>query len=234
MPYTPAHTIVAAPLWYLSQKRLPLPPLIIGCMAPDLPYFLYLNPIYSPGHSISGLITHAVPQGLLALGLWYLWLEKSTLTLFGLAPSKRQVSLSWLGLVILSLWLGAATHSFLDATSHEWGWFVQRFAGLRYPLGGLPIFKWVQYGGGAMGLTAILSWYLSVAKVPSTANRSVQAGVTILSFSTLSLMGLANWVHQSQDLQSFAINSASGAMSGFVVGLCLFSVFYRIRRLRVS
>ena len=227
MPYTPAHTIVAAPLWYLSQKRLPLPPLIIGCMAPDLPYFFYLNPIYSPGHTISGLITHAVPQGLLALGLWYLWLEKPTLTLFGLTPSKRQFSLSWLVLVIVSLWLGAATHSFLDATSHEWGWFVQRFAGLRYPLGGLPIFKWIQYGGGAIGLAAILSWYLSIAKTPS--ERPVRVGIIILSLSILSVMGLANWIHQSHGLQSFVINSASGAMSGFVFGLCLFSVFYRIR-----
>ena len=110
MPYTAAHIICAAPLWYLSQKRLSLPALMVGCMAPDIPYFFYLTPVPAPGHTISGLFTHALPQG----------------------------------------WM---------------------------PLAGM-------------------------------------------------LMLVANWVHQSHGLQSFAVNSASGAMSGAVVGACLYAAIY--------
>ena len=162
MPYTPAHAIVAAPLWYGSKKKLSLPALVIGCMAPDLPYLAHLAPVSSPGHTPLGLITHAVPQGLVLFAIWDVWLEKPILSLVGLRPSQHEQS--WIGYfsVVLSLWLGAASHALLDATSHETGWFVQNFSLLTSEIGPFPLFKWIQYGGGIAGLAAIAVWYRHV------------------------------------------------------------------------
>lgn len=230
MPYTPAHAICAAPLWHLSKKRLPLPALVIGCIAPDLPYFIHLAPVYSPGHTITGLVTHALPQGLLALGMWYLWLEKPVLALFALQPSKRQVSGMWFLLVVLSLLLGATSHALLDATSHQSGWFVQRFDWLSDSVGGFPIFKWIQYGGGVLGLGGIAGWYGGTQKTLGRAkDRLFWMGTIIFTLSILALTIFANWIHQSGNTQSFAVNSASGAMSGFVVGACIYTATVAVK-----
>lgn len=226
MPYTPAHIIFAAPIWYGSRRRLPLPPLVVGCIAPDLPYLAHLGPVHGAGHTLMGLATHSVPHGLVALSIWYLWLEKPTLTLLGLRPSKRQVSVVWCLLVILSLLFGATTHVLLDAASHESGWFVQQVGGLRHPVGGLPIFKWIQYGGGVLGLGATGWWYLKHQKIADIARPQARLslmGASILAMSTVGFSCIANWVHQADDLRTFAVYSASGAMSGFVFGACLYA-----------
>lgn len=235
MPYTPAHAIVAAPLWYLSRKQLPLPPLVVGCIAPDLPYLVHLAPVHAAGHTVIGLVTHAVPHGLIALGAWYLWLEKPLLTLFALQPSKRQRSAAWFFLMLISLLLGAMTHALLDATSHESGWFVQQFDSLSRNVGGLPMFKWIQYGGGVIGLVALIWWYRGARAGTSGVapdRHSILKGVAIFSASTLGFACLANWVHQSRDLNSFVVHSASGAMSGFVFGACLYATVVRITSVR--
>ena len=229
MPYTPAHAILVAPIWYGSQKSLPLAPLIVGSLAPDLPYLIHLSPVTAPGHSPLGLLTHAVPHGLALLILWYLCLEKPILTLFSLPLPQHQWSWS-AGLKILgSLWLGAVTHALIDAASHEPGWFVQNLAILRSILLNLPIYKWIQYGGGLLGLFLIAIWYWN-CRVQASKRRlssSLIAIATIsLTGSSLGFISLANWIHQSQDVRSLFVNSATGVMTGLVLGAALYSLYF--------
>ena len=231
MPYTPAHAIVAAPLWYGSKKKLSLPALVIGCMAPDLPYLAHLAPVSSPGHTPLGLITHAVPQGLVLFAIWDVWLEKPILSLVGLRPSQHEQS--WIGYfsVVLSLWLGAASHALLDATSHETGWFVQNFSLLTSEIGPLPLFKWIQYGGGIAGLAAIAVWYRHVRQrrySPPQAKKKVFTISLIFIIPMVVFAGVANILHQSALIHGILVYSATGIMTGFLVGACIYSAIARL------
>jgi len=51
MPYTLAHPIATAPLWYLSRRRLDLAALAIGSMMPDISDFIALQPFGNIGCS---------------------------------------------------------------------------------------------------------------------------------------------------------------------------------------
>ena len=67
-------------------------------------------------------------------------------------------------LFIPSALFGMATHLFLDAFTHPTGWFVQHFPVLQQTVLFLPIFKWLQYGGGVIGVTACLYFVFHTAR----------------------------------------------------------------------
>jgi hypothetical protein len=63
------------------------------------------------------------------------------------------------GLTVLALVVGAATHVLWDEFTHAEGWGPAHVAVLRVEVGGLRGYDWAQYGSGVLGALA-LAWWL--------------------------------------------------------------------------
>lgn len=128
MPFTPSHAVAILPF-----VRTPLAPaaLVIGSMAPDLPYFLPLGIMRSETHSLTGAWTIDLLVGAVAFVLWVVALRAPVLDY---APAwlrermtlrarwrVRGVIVSGLA-VIAALLIGILSHLLLDLFTHEGGW----------------------------------------------------------------------------------------------------------------
>ena len=109
-------------------------------MTPDFGYFIDRFDLSAFAHTFLGTFLVCVPTGLAMLICLYLFAKP---VCYALPSPHRQVlsplcrtfptQLSaWL-IILLSLLLGAWTHTFWDAFTHEDGWFVQRIAFLHEP-----------------------------------------------------------------------------------------------------
>jgi len=166
MPFTLAHPIAALPLWWGSRQRLDLPALMVGSLVPDLSYYLHLQPVRNSGHTVLGALQIGVPWGMLLLIVSAYWLKRPCLSLFPILARvcrPRPYTLwPWprLAMIVLSLYLGAIGHIVWDSFTHRGGWAVQHWSNLAIPWGPLPVYAWLQYSGGVLGLAGLLLWGL--------------------------------------------------------------------------
>lgn len=234
MPYTFSHTIAAAPIWWLSGKRLPLAALIIGSWAPDFPYLFSLTPIDAPGHAPLELLTHCLPEAAIALALWHLWIKKPISDLFGFHHPDRSVSSgSLLLLSAIGIILGAISHVAWDATSHPTGWLVQNFNILRTTHLWIPNFKWIQYGSGILGIFGVCAWYLHFRRnstpTPLGSRKQWMTFIWIFSVSIILLVGASNWIHGLNSFKAVIVQSMAAAFSGSLVSLVLYATYGNLR-----
>ena len=170
MPFTLAHPAAAVPF---TKYRLPLSALVVGSMAPDFPYFIYLSTSHQYGHTLLGIFLFCVPVGLVVLGLFHGFLKRPLLSLLPTIHQARLVSVAkafgfWparqLLLVVIALLLGASTHVAWDSFTHADGWSVQHIELLRWPLiqtsrGTLYVFKLLQHWSTLLGCALLAHWY---------------------------------------------------------------------------
>ena len=216
MSYTAAHPIAVIPIWYLSRKKLPLAAMIIGSMSPDFPYLYHLRPVIAPGHTATGLFTHCLPYSAILVLIWYLWVRRPILQLLNIAGDPRpKWTLQFVVLALTGILIGAVTHNVWDSTSHPWGWSVEHFELFRRKLGPLPVYKWIQYGGGVGGLIALLLWFrFGVQRNQKFHSREHKIALWIFAISNLNFVALANWLHASSSLYEFLMHSAVAVISG--------------------
>ncbi len=231
MPYTLAHPIAAAPIWRLAGRRLPLSALVIGSLSPDFPYLYNLGPTAASGHTFMGLFTNCLPQAFVVFLLWVLWVEKPVLELVGL-PRK---TLTWTTksaiLVLASLILGAATHNIWDSASHPDGWLVLRVSLLELQVLGVPAFKWVQYGGGVLGLAGLAWWYWGSSpftQVVRPRSSVILTACTVFPLSIGLFILLANQRHGYDSVPRLVVNSATGVATGIFVGAVVYATVRRM------
>src|SRR5580658_6825516 len=68
MPFTFSH---AAAAWPFRKTRLEMSALVIGCFAPDFPYFMFIRPYGFIGHTPLGAFIFDLPVSLVVLWLFY-------------------------------------------------------------------------------------------------------------------------------------------------------------------
>jgi len=178
--------------------RLGLVPsaLVIGSMAPDLPYYLPLS-IESPTtHSTTGVFGIDLLLGLVSFGLWHALVAPLAVAV---APSGLRARLvpvlpfrpgdlrRWL-MIVVSLLAGAATHVLWDEFTHEHRWGYRHLAWLAQEHGPLAGYRWAQYGSGLVGAALIAlagwSWWRSAsvtAPVPPSALPARTVRVVLVS-----------------------------------------------------
>ncbi len=170
MPFTLSHPAAVLPL---AHRGLIPSALIIGSMAPDFEYFIRFSTGYSFGHTFLGLFTLTLPLGLLVFWLFHTLLKVPLLALlppshyarlYPISKQPQPKSFQYLGLVILSLLLGATTHIVWDLFTHENTWVVQRFVLLQVtvaetPFGSLKMYKLLQHSSTLLGGLVLLLWY---------------------------------------------------------------------------
>ncbi|MEU8637016.1 DUF4184 family protein [Amycolatopsis sp. NPDC048633] len=161
MPFTFAHPAAVLPL----ARRLWLPGLVAGSLAPDVAYYL---PV--PGgeltHEPLGLVTLDLLLGLVLVAAGYAVLGPAlALGPAGLRDrvSRPAVRVRWPGAVV-AIVVGAATHLLWDACTHTAGFLVRHWPLLRVPvLGPHRLYNVVGYVSSVLGLVLLgvvaARWY---------------------------------------------------------------------------
>lgn len=179
MPFTASHPAAVLPL---LGTALPSAALVIGAMVPDLPYYVPLPVSSSLSHSWAGVVTIDVILGLVCVGLWYLLavpflLAAAPSTVRQRVPgtvlrplrtsvgrwelsSRVGVVLVGLGLVVMALAVGAATHVLWDSFTHPNRWGSTAVPWLGETHAGQPGWQWAQWSSGVLGAAVLVWWGL--------------------------------------------------------------------------
>jgi hypothetical protein len=142
MPVTFTHPLAVLPVRRWGPKWLNFAALVIGSMTPDLGYYLRAFPIARYAHTIMGTFTICLPSGLLVLGLFYLLREPLCFilpqphrgALMPLASARLRWSVAWFCQTVVSILLGAWTHTIWDSFTHDNAWSVARIPALNETL----------------------------------------------------------------------------------------------------
>ena len=201
MPFTVSHVAAVLPG---ARTALPTAALVVGAMAPDIPYFLPRGPWSLPTHSLGGIVLWAPLLGLVAVLAWYLLLARAA---YAWAPRQlrqrlpepvaareRLGAVRAIALVYAALVAGAATHVVWDSFTHNDGWVVERVPALLRTVTWLPgelaVYRWAQYASSIAGIVILLWWLVRwwrttpthdiapTAEVSDRARWSVVAAVT--------------------------------------------------------
>jgi hypothetical protein len=141
VPWTLSHPAVVLPLRRFSPQPLNFAALIIGSMTPDIGFYIGRFDLATFAHTLPGSFFACLPTGLILLLFYFLFCRP---VCYALPSPHRQALLPlcpdfpteltpW-GIILLSLLLGAWTHNFWDAFTHEQGWFVDRIPWLQQPV----------------------------------------------------------------------------------------------------
>ncbi|MFB6455377.1 DUF4184 family protein [Chitinophaga sp. Hz27] len=173
MPFTISHAAIVAPLYRLPKRYASLSGLIIGSMVPDFLYFFRLNPYADDGHHFPGILIYDLPLAILIAYAWHHWWRYPLMDYappFAAARLRRYRFFNWhqyfckhFLVVICSVMVGVFSHLFLDAFTHEQGYFVQNIPFLLKNSGTQPNWYLMQYATSIIGLP-ILFYYFS--KIP--------------------------------------------------------------------
>lgn len=175
MPFTGSHPAAVLPL---LGTGLPPSALVIGSMAPDLPYFVPLPVGSGLTHTLVGVVTVDLALALAAYAVWHALLvppllawapqplrdrlpERSSLR----SPVDPQTGApAWddrsrrLALAAAGCAVGALTHVAWDSFTHAGRWGTQRVAWLEATHGPLQGYRWAQYASGVVGLVLLATW----------------------------------------------------------------------------
>jgi len=201
MPFTASHAALALPF-----LRTPLVPaaLVIGTVAPDLPYFTPLPGIIRGiTHNPLGVVTIDLAIGGLVLALWWLALRAPVLDLSPAwlrlrMPPRPALSLRLVLLAGVSLVCGAATHLVWDSFTHL-GPVVDAIPALGATYGPLLLHKWLQHASSIVGLVALSVWVVRwVRRVPphpviSPTSEWMRRAAWISAAATFTVVALAAW-----------------------------------------
>jgi hypothetical protein len=125
VPLTLAHPVAAIPFRYPLGRLGVLAALVIGSITPDVPLFFPVGPGRNTAHSALALLWFCLPVGVLGYLLYDYVLDRPLRTLMPEGLQRRLVRTGrdarppvWSPAVLLSLLVGAATHSTWDAFTH--------------------------------------------------------------------------------------------------------------------
>jgi membrane-bound metal-dependent hydrolase YbcI (DUF457 family) len=169
VPFTFAHPAAAVPLLRPLARYGVLSALVVGSMTPDFSYFLPFPISRSQSHSIAGLFWFCVPVGLVAYVAFHRLLARPLIDLLPeplrmrlLPVIDAHVDAPW-SAVIVSLFVGAATHIAWDAFTHAGAPLVRISRALRFhlvTLSGYPlsVYTVLQHLSTALGFVLIALW----------------------------------------------------------------------------
>lgn len=171
MPFTLAHPVAVLPLARCAYLHFPA--LVLGSLSPDFVYFLGGKAAFNIGHTWLGCLLVNLPLCFVFYAI-YVWIWRDAFkhylpNIINTTPHQRifRQPSHFVLLFATSAIIGMMTHIILDNFTHETGYFVQKIPFLRAEVGIFPLFKWLQYTGGVLGLLACVGFlYLNAQKYP--------------------------------------------------------------------
>ena len=226
MPFTGSHPAAVLPL---LRTGLPASGLVIGSMAPDVPYFV---PVTVGGYSLPtdlGTTTHAAwavvsLDVLIGALVWLLWHTLLAAPGYALAPESFRARLVTAGVrpgavdrigspgrvaaLLAGLAVGAATHVGWDEFTHPGRWGDRHVGLLAGSWHGVEGHRWAQYASGVFGAAVLLTWLWRWWRRTEPAASSQQAP----SFGGADAVG-PRWRPGTGWVASIVVGS--GAVTGF-------------------
>lgn len=211
MPFTPSHVAAALPF-----VRTPLltAGVVVGTMAPDIPYYVPVPVPRELSHSALGAVTVDPLMALIVVAAWWWLLREPVIDLLPRFVGERIPPLSSTGwrpagwgwgrtvlVLLISVLLGIATHLIWDSFTHP-GWVADHVAVLRVQLGPLLVEKWLQHASTVAGLLAIGVWATRrLRRTPRDPARPTRltptqrrAGEVVFGAAGV-VAGLVAWIH---------------------------------------
>lgn len=255
MPFTFSHPLFAVPLRRIAPKWLSVTGLVLGSMAPDMEYFMAMEPYRSIGHTLSGFILLGVPLSI-AIAYAFHIIIKPVLPQFMLQQGgadrfvqdmlngqrrwQLRTGREWI-VFIGSLFIGFLTHLFMDSWTHSSGLFVKLFPVLYKRIAGEGIYHLLQYATSLIGLLvpAVLllyryqRWRRSV-HLPAS-KRAGNTGPNLLLWGVAAAVALIMVAFKmagsygQPELGSWIVAPLSSALFGVFVASLLFAAFRRKR-----
>jgi Domain of unknown function (DUF4184) len=172
MPFTFSH---AAAAWPFRKTPLEMPALVIGCFAPDFPYFMFIKPYGLLGHTLIGAFIFDLPVSLVTLWLFYAFVKQPLSMLLPkgirrrLKPRNSNLpfwSPARLVLIVVSILIGTATHILWDSFTHTFYWPYRHWSFLSVLVhipaaGNMQMYKVLQYASTLFGLLFVAVWIWS-------------------------------------------------------------------------
>jgi Domain of unknown function (DUF4184) len=244
VPFTGSHPAAVLPL---LRTPLPASALVIGSIAPDVPYFVLGRPAWTTHTALAVVSTDL----LIGAAVWLVWHALLAGPALAAAPAGlrarlvgrvrvgvgvRLGSVRLVVLTALALVVGAATHVLWDEFTHAEGWGPEHLGALRLRVGGLAGFGWAQYASGVLGALAI-GWWLRrwwvrtpVQPVAPSGPAARWAWPGLLALAVV--VGVAAAIDNGGDLG--AAGFAAATRGGFAAGAAgsLLAVGWHVRRLR--
>jgi hypothetical protein len=200
VPFTGSHVAAVLPL---GRTRLATSALVIGSMAPDLPYYVPLRVGSERTHALAGVVGVDVLLGLAVLVLWHGLLVAPVLATAPPALRRRVPasalaglrfrlgSVRALGLLWVSLAVGALTHVVWDAFTHQGRWGSQHIAWLAERHGSLTGCRWAQYVSGVVGALVLAAWLVRWSRSDPVrpAGPGVRRSVALAAWAATALVG---------------------------------------------
>lgn len=244
MPFTLSHPAAVIPL---ARGRMVASALVIGSMAPDIPYFFFLMELRAVTHQPLGMVTVDLALGLLAYTVFHLLWKAPLIALAPDAPRRRLAAVSpgaggaaSPGWVVISLLAGIVTHVVWDGFTHLNHGFTGQLPWLvTLGFARLPLYRWLQYASGVAGLAAMawwtLRWYGSAPAGPETAGMTVRArlwagGGLVAGALTGGVLGGAALVDQPDIPRTFhmtVVSGTVGAITGGTLALTVYAIWWR-------
>ncbi len=134
MPFTLAHPSILFPFRWINKKYISLTALIIGSMAPDFEYFIWMSPNAYVSHSLRGIYLFDLPLTFLFAFLFHIVVKRPLLHHFPFFKDKYllppydyagYLKKNW-AVFTLSACVGIITHLLWDSCTHAQGYFVIR------------------------------------------------------------------------------------------------------------
>ncbi len=243
MPFTLAHPIAIAPIWYASRRRLDLASLCIGAIMPDLDLFIPLIP--EGGHTLRGIFTIDLPCAILFLLVVRWVVAKPFIALLPpyLGSCLPQPRMPPIVTAMVSIVIGSLTHIIWDAFTHNGGWFVVHYDFLRVSTGRWPLYELLQHGCGVAGLIATalwIAWGFGQAQPqqrPATLPLSYRFGIiAVIVIVTImaTLLDVRAGIKIGQPRESLAIRGVVGAITGIGGGFLVYAIGFWLHRLSVK
>jgi hypothetical protein len=258
VPVTIAHPIAAIPLRRPLGRVGVLSALVIGSLVPDLPLYLPL-PLRRETHTLFALLWFCLPVGLLAYVLFDRVLDQP---LRALLPEQMQMRLPaeparrpapWTPAVVISILVGAATHSAWDAFTHGGSTVMRLIPALEtrlFTVSGYTayVFSVLQHASSVAGTIAMMAvivrWYRTAPRHPLVAPPGLSAKIRpwLLAMIAVVVGGvvIAGGVSRFPDeptlraLQPFARRLIVAGLSSLVVTVTLYALVWHWVRLRAA
>jgi len=239
VPFTPSHAAAVLPF---LRTPLPASALVIGSIAPDLPYYLPVDVPWDT-HTASALVTVDLLLGGLAWVVWHALLAepalawapgalRSRLPGVPLGLEVRLRGVRGLVLTALALVVGAGTHVLWDEFTHGGRWGTEHLPVLAENWGPLAGYRWLQYAsgivGGAVLLLWVLRWYRHAPRVPQPGRSAAWrawAGITGAGL----LAGLAGAL-TSPDVRKAAWLGATWGGGAALAAAAVLAAAWQVRR----
>ena len=180
MPLTFCHPAIVLPLKKLKPNWFSMTRLIIGSMSPDLEYFSRMEILATHSHLFLGVLYFDLPIALIYCFVFHLFVRnilinhlpdffKERFTQFLNFDWINYFKKNWL-IVIVSIIIGAYSHLFWDAFTHEWGYFAKLIPALQEVWFTKPIevkgYKFLQHFSTFLGAIFIAFWIYKMPKEP--------------------------------------------------------------------